>query len=154
MPTVDRSGPSKYKSHLYSTSSSIPAMTSTASLARSAAFNATPYMSCTVHRACKAEFSSPAAFFCLQCNALQCERCERQIHQDAEQMDHKRLNLNDMDDECCSIDKNHRPALYCPACAQVFCRQCFKEQHQSGEKRAHNPQAYREDPIFSTPKDR
>ena len=151
MQTVDRSGPSKYKSNLYSTSSS---MTSTASLSRSVALNAPPYMSCTMNRACKAELSSPAAFFCMQCNALQCDRCERQIHQDANQMDHKRLNLNDIDDECCSIDKNHRPALYCPACAQAFCQRCFEDQHQSADKRVHKPQAYREDPIFSTPKDR
>ena len=84
---------------------------------RKGAIDNTPYLTCTERLACEAEMSSKATFYCAQCNSLQCILCEKQIHENSDSIKHERLNLDEMDDEYCSVDRQHQAVFYCPTCA-------------------------------------
>lgn len=103
-------------------------------------FDTTPYLACTERLACQNEMSSKAIFYCIQCNSLQCSLCEKEIH---ENLNHERLNLDEIDDESCSIDRRHQAIFYCPTCASSFCYSCYENQHQHSDGREHKPQKYR-----------
>lgn len=106
--------------------------------------DATPYLACTERFSCQNEMSSRAAFYCAQCNSLQCDACEKDIHDGAGNAQHERLNLDEMEDEPCSVDRRHHAVFYCVACAAAFCYSCFENQHQHTDGRVHKLQKCRD----------
>jgi hypothetical protein len=109
----------------------------------------TPYLACTERLSCQNEMSSKATFYCIQCNSLQCILCDKEIHENSK---HERLNLDEIDDELCSVDRRHQAVFYCPTCALAFCYTCFENQHQHSDGREHKPQKCREGQRVSTKK--
>ena len=110
------------------------------------------YWACTERQACADQMSAKATFYCAQCRSMQCEACDKHVHANADMKNHQRLNLDELDDEFCSIDRNHPAVFYCPACAQTFCYRCFEDQHQHLDRKQHIPQKCREQQIVSTKK--
>jgi hypothetical protein len=104
----------------------------------------TPYFACTERLSCQNEMTSKATFYCVQCKSLQCVLCEKDIHEDSNNDKHERLNLDEIDDEFCSIDRRHQAVFYCPTCAASFCYTCYENQHQHSDGREHKPQKCRE----------
>ena len=109
-----------------------------------------PYLACTERLLCQDEMSSTAAFYCLQCSSLQCILCEKDIHKDSNNEKHERFDLNEIEDESCSIDRRHRAIFYCPTCSSSFCYNCYENQHQHADGREHKPQKYRDGQGTST----
>ena len=107
-------------------------------------------LSCLEHRACDAETSSKAAIYCLQCDSLQCNACEKEIHRNTEQRKHLRLNLDEIDGEVCGINQRHPAIFYCPMCEKSFCYLCWVSEHQVNSKRKHVPQKFTAE-HFHTP---
>ena len=107
-------------------------------------FDNTPYLACTERLSCQNEMSSKATFYCVQCNSLQCILCEKDIHQQSDNLKHERINLDEMDDEYCSINRQHPAVFYCPTCASSFCYACYENQHQRSDRRVHKPQKFRQ----------
>jgi hypothetical protein len=116
------------------------------------AMDNTPYLTCTERLSCDGEMSSKATFYCVQCNSLQCILCEKQIHGNSDKKQHERINLDQIDDECCSIDKRHQAVFYCPTCAASFCYSCYENQHQHSDGKEHKPQKYREGIMLTAKK--
>ncbi len=112
----------------------------------------TPYLACTERLSCQNEMSSKATFYCLQCNSLQCLLCEKEIHENFNHEKHERLNLEEIDDEFCSVDRRHQAVFYCPTCALSYCYNCYENQHQHSDGREHKPQKCREGQRLSTKK--
>jgi len=108
------------------------------------AIDNTPYLNCTQRLSCDGEMSSKATFYCVQCNSLQCISCEKEIHRNLDYVKHERLNLDEIDDEFCSIDRQHQAVFYCPTCALSFCYACYENQHEHSDGREHKPQKCRE----------
>ena len=104
------------------------------------ALASTPYLLCTQRQACQSDASPQAKFYCPQCQTLQCTLCEQQMHDRHHEQTHNRLNLDEMDDECCSLDRSHPAVVYCSTCALSFCQQCYDCQHQHADGRLHKPQ--------------
>ena len=129
---------------------SLPSSTSNASPGKGC-LDKTPYLACTERLACENDMSSKATFYCLQCNSLQCVLCEGELHQSAPNQEHERLNLDEIDDEYCSVDRRHQAVFYCPTCAASFCYLCYENQHQHSASREHKPQKCREGQLL-TPK--
>lgn len=119
------SSPSSLTSHLSSTKG---------------AMDNTPYLACTTRLACADEMSAKATYFCIQCNALQCVSCEKEIHRRADVQNHERLNVDGTDDEHCSVDRSHPAVFYCPTCASSFCYSCFENEHQDSDGKEHKRQ--------------
>lgn len=115
-------------------------------------FDNTPYLACTERLSCQNEMSSKATFYCVQCNSLQCILCEKQIHGNSDKKQHERINLDQIDDECCSIDKRHQAVFYCPTCATSFCYACYENQHLHSDGREHRPQKCREGQMLTSKK--
>jgi zinc finger FYVE domain-containing protein 1 len=111
-------------------------------------------LSCAEFQACDAKVSSKATFYCVQCNSLQCILCEKQIHGNLDNQQHERLNLDQIDDEYCSIDKQHQGVFYCPTCAASFCYACYVNQHQHSDGREHKPQKYKGGQLLTTEKNK
>lgn len=109
----------------------------------------TPYLACTERLSCQNEMSSKAIFYCIQCKSLQCYLCEKEIHVT---LNHERLNLDEIDDELCAIDRRHQAVFYCPTCALAFCYICFENQHQHSDGREHKPQKSRDGQSSNTTK--
>jgi zinc finger FYVE domain-containing protein 1 len=107
-------------------------------------FDNTPYLACTERLSCQNEMSSKATFYCVQCNSLQCILCEKEIHENSTNDQHERLNLDEIDDEFCSVDRRHQAVFYCPTCVLSFCYTCYENQHQHSDGREHKPQKCRE----------
>ncbi|CAF0874456.1 unnamed protein product [Adineta ricciae] len=103
-----------------------------------------PYLACTERYSCQNEMSSKAIFYCLECKNLQCLLCEKEIHDHVGNSQHGRLMLDEIEDECCSIDRRHHAVFYCTACAAMFCYSCYENQHQHSDGRQHNLQKYRD----------
>ena len=103
-----------------------------------------PYLACTERLSCQNEMSSKATIYCLQCKSLQCLQCEKEIHENSTTDKHERLNLEEIEDEFCSIDRRHHAVFYCPTCALTFCYTCYENQHQHSDGREHKPQKYRD----------
>ena len=101
----------------------------------------TPYLSCTERLSCQNEMSSKAMFYCIQCKSLQCHLCEKEIHLNST---HERLNLDEIDEELCAIDRRHQAVFYCPTCVLAFCYTCFDNQHQHSDGKEHKPQKSRD----------
>lgn len=101
-----------------------------------------PFLSCAERLSCQNEMSSKAMFYCLQCKSLQCYLCDKEIHENST---HERLNLDEMDDESCAIDRRHPAIFFCPTCALNFCYICFENQHQHSDGREHRPRKFRDD---------
>lgn len=116
------------------------------------AMDNTSYLNCTERLTCNGEMSSKATFYCPQCNSLQCISCEKKIHQQSENSKHERVNLDEMDDEYCSIDRQNPAVFYCPACALSFCYACYEDKHQHTDGREHKPQKCREGPMLTSKK--
>ncbi|CAF0821645.1 unnamed protein product [Adineta steineri] len=112
----------------------------------------TPYLTCMERLACEAEMSSKATFYCTQCRSLQCILCEKEVHNNSDTKQHERLNLDEIDDEHCSVDRQHQAVFYCPTCALSFCYGCYEDQHQHLDAKTHRPQKCREEPIITTKK--
>ncbi|CAF3717882.1 unnamed protein product [Adineta steineri] len=112
----------------------------------------TPYLTCMERLACEAEMSSKATFYCTQCRSLQCILCEKEVHNNSDTKQHERLNLDEIDDEYCSVDRQHQAVFYCPTCALSFCYGCYEDQHQHLDAKTHRPQKCREEPIITTKK--
>ena len=129
---------------------SLPSSSANASLGKGC-LDKSPYLACTERLACENDMSSKATFYCLQCNSLQCILCEAELHQTAPNHEHERLNLDEIDDEHCSVDRRHQAVFYCPTCAASFCYLCYENQHQHSASREHKPQKYREGQLL-TPK--
>ena len=110
-----------------------------------------PYLACTERFACQDEMSSKASFLCVQCNTLQCPSCESELHRTSSNINHERLDLSQIGDELCSIDRRHRAIFYCSTCAMLFCCLCYENQHQHSDGREHKPQKSR-DGIEYSPK--
>jgi hypothetical protein len=138
----------QYKSN----NNSPPSPISNLSSSSKGAMDNTPYLTCTERSSCDGEMSSKATFYCAQCNSLQCILCEREIHQNSENTKHERLNLDEIDDEYCSVNKQHQAIFYCPTCALSFCYSCYENQHQHSDGREHKPQKCREGQIFTSRK--
>src|SRR5580698_787618 len=100
------------------------------------------FLSCAQYQACDSEISSKATVYCLQCNTLQCILCEKAVHQISDNKKHERLNLDEIDNEYCSINKNHPAIFYCPTCTLSFCYACYVNQHQQSDGREHKPQKF------------
>lgn len=100
-------------------------------------------LTCTERLACQNEMSSKASIFCLQCNSLQCYSCDKDIHENIDSEQHERLNLDEIDDEFCSIDRRHSAVFFCPTCSSMFCYSCYENQHQHSDGREHKPQKFR-----------
>ncbi|CAF4755670.1 unnamed protein product, partial [Rotaria sp. Silwood1] len=100
----------------------------------------TSYLMCTERLACDTEMSSKATYYCTQCNSLQCILCEKQIHENSDNKTHERLNLDEIEDEYCSIDRNHPAVFYCPNCTLFFCYPCYENKHQYSDEKNHRPQ--------------
>ena len=111
-----------------------------------------PYLACTERYACQNEMSSKATFYCVQCNSLQCVSCEKEIHNNPNSDQHERLNLEEIEDELCSMDRRHQAVFYCSTCALSFCYSCYENQHQHSDGRQHKPQKYREGQMLSATK--
>jgi len=111
-------------------------------------------LSCAEYQACDAEVLSKAIFYCVQCNSLQCISCEKEIHQNSNYIKHERLDLDEIDDEYCSIDRRHPAIFYCPACISSFCYVCYVKQHQQSDGREHKPQKCREEQLITTQKNK
>ncbi len=109
-------------------------------------------LNCAEYQACDAEMSFKAKFYCVQCNSLQCILCEKEIHQNSDNIKHERLNLDEIDDEFCSIDRRHQAVFYCPTCATSFCYACYENQHQHSDGREHRPQKCREGQMLTSKK--
>ena len=105
------------------------------------------YFSCTAKRSCQSKKSTRAAFYCAQCSSLQCTQCEKDIHQLDSQSNHKRLSINEMTEECCSVNRQHIAHLYCATCSLPFCDPCYETQHRNGMKMNHIVQRYSEDQV-------
>ncbi|CAF1075055.1 unnamed protein product [Adineta steineri] len=108
----------------------------------------TPYLTCTERLSCQNEMSSKATFYCVQCGSLQCILCEKEIHENSTNDKHERLNLDEIDDEICSVDRRHQAVFYCRTCTLAFCYSCYENQHQHSDGREHKPQKYREGQTF------
>jgi len=114
-----------------------------------------PSLTCEEYQTCDTKTTSKATFFCLQCNSLQCILCEKEIHDENSTNDqHERLNLDEIDDEFCSVDRRHQAVFYCSTCAAAFCYSCYENQHQHSDGREHKPQKCREGQILSTIKNK
>jgi hypothetical protein len=137
----------QYKNNDYSP----PSLMSNLSSSKGA-FDDTPYLTCTERLSCDGEMSSKAKFYCVQCNSLQCILCEKEIHQNSDNIKHERLNLDEIDDEFCSIDRRHQAVFYCPTCATSFCYACYENQHQHSDGREHRPQKCREGQMLTSKK--
>lgn len=111
-----------------------------------------PYLACTERLSCQNEMSSKATFYCIQCSSLQCISCEKEIHENSNNEKHERLNLDEIDDETCSIDRRHQAVFYCSTCAAAFCYSCYENQHQHSDGRQHKPQKYRDGQKLPTKK--
>ena len=126
-----------------------PSSTNTKGLPKGA-LASTPYLLlCTQRRACHSDASPLAKFYCEQCKTLQCTQCEQQSHDGHNEQTHNRLNLDEMDDENCSLDRSHPAVIYCSTCALSFCKQCYQYQHQHADGRVHRPQKCR--PVLRAP---
>jgi hypothetical protein len=116
------------------------------------AMNTPPYFTCTERLACEQEMSSKATFYCAQCKSLQCISCEKELHENIDNKKHERLNLDEIDDEYCSVDRTHQAVFYCPTCALSFCYSCYENQHQHSDGREHKPQKCRDGQMLMTKK--
>jgi hypothetical protein len=139
----------QYKSNENSPPSPISDLSST-----KGAMDDTPYLTCTERLACEKEMSSKATFYCAQCNSLQCILCEKQLHENPDNTKHERINLDDINDEFCSVDRQHQAVFYCPTCALLFCYSCYENRHQHSDGREHRPQKCRQDQIVTTKKNK
>ncbi|CAF4843715.1 unnamed protein product [Rotaria sp. Silwood1] len=70
--------------------------------------NKTSYLVCTKNFLCKNELSSKAIIYCIQCNSLLCILCDNDIHKNLNNKKHERLNLDEIDNEYCSINQQHQ----------------------------------------------
>jgi zinc finger FYVE domain-containing protein 1 len=111
-----------------------------------------PYLTCLERVSCSEEMTTKATFYCQQCNSLQCVTCEKEIHQDSDKKKHDRLNLDEVDDEYCSVNKNHQAVFYCPTCALAFCYSCYETRHQHSDGKEHKPQKCREGQLLTSKK--
>ncbi|CAM4913980.1 unnamed protein product [Rotaria socialis] len=102
-------------------------------------------LTCTVHISCQKEISTKAIVYCKECHSLQCRLCEKKIHKNSNNKKHERLNLDEIDNEFCSINQQHRAIFYCSTCALTFCYICYENQHQNLDRRDHKLQKYREE---------
>jgi hypothetical protein len=93
--------------------------------------------------------SSKATFYCVQCNSLQCMLREKDLHGNMDNIKHERLNLDEIDDEFCSIDRRHPAVFYCPTCASCFCYACYIDKHQQSDRMEHKPQKFRTERVVS-----
>lgn len=107
-------------------------------------------LNCTGHQAC----SSKAVFYCIQCSSLQCISCEKEIHQSSNTKQHERLNLDEIEDEYCAINRHHRAVFYCPTCTLSFCYSCYINKHQHSDGIGHKPQKYRNEQVATAEKDK
>lgn len=105
---------------------------------------ATPYLTCTERLSCENEMSSKATYYCVQCNSLQCILCEKEKHETSDNKNHERLNLDEVDDEYCSMDRTHPAVFHCPTCKLSFCYTCYEDKHQHADGRKHKPQKRKE----------
>jgi len=113
------------------------------------AMDNTPYFNCF---SCAEEMKSKATFYCLQCNSLQCVSCEEEIHKESDMKKHERINIDEIGDECCSVNENHQAVLYCPTCALSFCYSCFENQHQNSDGEEHKPQKCQQGQLLTSKK--
>lgn len=113
------------------------------SLSKAVAFENVPYIACTERLACQDQMSSRASFYCVQCKSLQCSSCENELHEKLSNGDHQRLDLTQIDNESCAIDRRHRAVFYCSTCSMFFCCLCYENQHQNFDGRDHKPQKSR-----------
>ncbi|CAF3603135.1 unnamed protein product, partial [Rotaria sp. Silwood2] len=101
----------------------------------------TSYLTCTKRLLCENELSSNAIIYCIQCNSLLCIECDNEIHKNLNNnKNHERLNLNEIENECCSIDQQHQAIFYCSTCALTYCYTCYQNQHQQLDQREHKLQ--------------
>lgn len=107
------------------------------------------YLTCTERLACDTEMSPKAKFYCIQCKSLQCTECEKQIHENSDNKNHERLNLEAIDDECCSIDRNHPAVFYCPTCTLLYCYACYDNKHQYSDGKNHKPKKCKEGQVLT-----
>ncbi|CAF1118512.1 unnamed protein product [Rotaria magnacalcarata] len=108
-----------------------------------------PYLACTERLACDTEMSPKATFYCIQCNSLQCVLCEKEIHENFDNKRHERLNLDEIDDEYCSIDRSHAAVFYCPTCTLLYCYSCYENKHQFSDGKNHRPKKCKEGQILT-----
>jgi zinc finger FYVE domain-containing protein 1 len=111
-------------------------------------------LNCTEYQACDVKMSSKATFYCIQCSSLQCISCEKEIHENMDNKNHERLNLDKIDDEYCSVDRQHQAVFYCSTCALSFCYACYINQHQNSDGREHKPQKCRKEQILTAKKNK
>ncbi|CAF3400423.1 unnamed protein product [Rotaria sp. Silwood1] len=108
---------------------------------------------CTTYQACDSKIFSKAIFYCIQCDSLQCISCEKQIHNSSNNNKHERLDLNEIADEYCSINKSHPAVFHCSTCTLSFCYSCYKNKHQHSDGREHKLLKSKEEQTFITEKD-
>jgi hypothetical protein len=114
--------------------------------------DSTLYLACTERLACRNEMSSRASYFCIECNTLQCSSCDKELHECSVQDQHERLDLHEITDESCSVDRRHPAIFYCSTCTQTFCYSCYENQHQHSDGRQHKLQKYRQGRIHTRSK--
>jgi hypothetical protein len=149
MQKIERRGSWNHKSRLHS-NSHISSMNRIAS--STCALDATPYLTCTIKQACPSNEYTEATFYCVECNTLQCIQCEKTIHGRTNEFNHQRLNLDEIKDEHCSMDRNHAAVLYCSTCASSYCYQCYEQQHV--DRQDHRPQKFRKEQMINMDKQR
>ncbi|CAF3548356.1 unnamed protein product, partial [Rotaria socialis] len=135
----------QYKSNDNSPSSAMNNL----SLSSKFAGKTAPYLTCTERLACDTEMSPKATFYCIQCNSLQCVLCEKDIHENFDNKRHERLNLDEIDDEYCSIDRSHAAVFYCPTCTLLYCYSCYENKHQFSDGKSHRPKKCKEGQILT-----
>ncbi|CAF1114250.1 unnamed protein product, partial [Rotaria sordida] len=111
--------------------------------------NKTSYLTCTKNLLCQNELLSKAIIYCIQCNSLQCFLCDNEIHKNLNNNQHQRLNLDEIENEFCSIDQQHQAIFYCSTCSLSFCYNCYEKQHQQSDEREHKLQKYRDEQSLS-----
>ncbi|CAF1611172.1 unnamed protein product [Rotaria sp. Silwood1] len=110
--------------------------------------NKTSYLVCTKNFLCKNELSSKAIIYCIQCNSLLCILCDNDIHKNLNNKKHERLNLDEIDNEYCSINQQHQAIFYCLTCKLTYCYICYKNYHQKLDQQEHKLQKFKEKQIL------
>lgn len=99
-------------------------------------------LTCKEQLSCQNEI---AHVYCTDCQKLQCIECEKKVHDDIKTKNHERLNLNEIDNELCSIDNQHRAIFYCLKCQSTFCYNCYETQHENNDRLEHKLEKNREE---------
>lgn len=93
-------------------------------------------------KTCDIKILPKAVVYCKQCNLLQCIECEKQTHKSLHHNKHERFDLTQIDNEYCSIDRNHPAVFYCVTCSLLFCYRCYTQKHQEMNSKEHQIQKF------------